>query len=297
MRKPVTYLLSLVFSVILVFTLIGSSAILLIDINATGKKLNDLASRQKLDQKIYTEIEKYYKDKYNTTGIPADVYMSAINNSYIRSCEEAYINAAFDALESRSKINMSLPKNKQLENNIEVFFNDFAEKNGYEKDDKFELKLRKSKESAYASIGSYCDVYKFAAMDNHGVLSKLSKIYSYRILMTAAVLSANVILILLLIFVNRKKKIVTMYWCGICSLIAGVLGSCPSIYLLTTRFYDSFSIKQAAVFTAFTSMMYRYTEAFMAVHIALAVIGITLIVIYGIIHDKKTYPGTKPTEI
>jgi hypothetical protein len=70
-----------------VFTLIGSSAILLIDINATGKKLNDLASRQKLDQKIYTEIEKYYKDKYNTTGIPADVYMSAINNSYIRSCE------------------------------------------------------------------------------------------------------------------------------------------------------------------------------------------------------------------
>ena len=43
--------------------------------------------------------------------------------------------------------------------------------------------------------------------------------------------------------------------------------------------------------------MYKYTEAFMAVHIAFVVIGITLVVIYGVIHDKKTYPGTKPTEI
>ena len=297
MKKPVTYLFSLVFSVFLVFMLIAGSALLLVDINVSEKKLIDLASKKQLESKIYSELEKYYSDKYNTTGIPADVYMSAIDESYIKSCQEAYIHNAFEALKSRSNMNTSPPKNEKLEKSIETFFNDFAEKNGYEKDEKFELKLRTSKGNAYSSIGSFCDVYKFSAMNNHGVLSKLSKVYAYRLPMTLAAVSATIIIILLLIFINRKKKITTMYWCGISALIAGILGSCPSIYLLATRFYDSFSIKQAAVFTAFTSAMYRFTEAFMAVHIAFIVIGITLIVIYGVIHDKKTYPGTKPTEI
>ena len=240
MKNGVTYLFSLIFSVLLVFMLIASSTILLVDINISEKKLNSLASKKNLESKIYTEIEKYYSDKFNTTGIPAEVYMSAIDEAYIRSCEEAYIKAAFEALESRNKMNISLPKNQQLEENIQNFFNDFADKNGYEKDDKFELKLRTCTESAYSSIGSFCDVYKFSAMNNHGVLSKLSKIYSYRILMTAAALFATFILILFLVFINRKKKITTMYWCGVSSLIAGILGSCPTIYLLVTRFYDSF---------------------------------------------------------
>ena len=125
MKNGVTYLFSLIFSVLLVFMLIASSAILLVDINVSEKKLNSLASKKNLESKIYTEIEKYYSDKFNTTGIPAEVYMSAIDEAYIRSCEEAYIKAAFEALESRNKMNISLPKNQQLEENIQNFFNLF----------------------------------------------------------------------------------------------------------------------------------------------------------------------------
>lgn len=169
MKKCIIYLFSLIFSVLLVFMLIASSALLLVDINVSEKKLNDLATKKDLDSKIYTEIGKYYSDKFNTTGIPAEVYMDAIDASYMKSCEKAYIKAAFEALENRNKMSISLPKNKQLEENIENFFNDFADKNGYEKDDKFELKLRTTTENAYSSIGSFCDVYKFSAMNNHGV--------------------------------------------------------------------------------------------------------------------------------
>ncbi len=88
-----------------------------------------------------------------------------------------------------------------------------------------------------------------------------------------------------------------MYWCGISAIVSGIIGLIPSIYLIATRYFDSFSIKQAAVFTAFTSAMYKYTEAFMAVQIALIVLGIAMAVIYGIIGDKKKYPDTKPTQL
>ena len=297
MRKVSTYLPSLIISVILVFLLILSSALLLVDINITAAKLKALAAKNELETKIYTELNKNYNDKYNTTGIPSDVYMSAISNSYLKSVEEAYIDSAFDALNSDGKLNVKIPENKELEENIDKFFNDFADKNNYEKDDNFGLKLRTTKENAYTTIGSYCDVYKFSAMSDHGVLPKLAKLYSNRLLATAGVIGATVLFIVLLVLINRKKKITTLYWCGISAIISGILGGAPSIYLIAVKYFDSFSIKQAAVFTAFTSAMYKYTEAFMAVQMASIVIGITLVVIYGITHEKKKYPDTKPTDI
>ena len=112
-----------------------------------------------------------------------------------------------------------------------------------------------------------------------------------------AAIGAVVIMILLLVLINRKKKITAMYWCGVSALVAGVLGAIPSIYLVATRYYDSFTIKQAPVFTAFTSLMYKYTEAFTAVCIALVVVGISLAVTYGVVHEKKKYPDVKPTKI
>jgi len=297
MNKASTYLLSLILSVFFVFLMIVGSAVLLFDINFTPNKLKKLADKNDTESKIYTEIDKYYSDKYNTTGIPADVYMSAVDKNYIKLCEYDYIDSAFDALKTASKLSCTLPKNQKLEDSIDSFFNDFADKNNYEKDNNFQEKLTGSKKNAYSSIGTFCDIYKFSTMSEHGVLTKLSKIYSIRMIITGAVIAANIVVILLLIAINRKKKITAMYWCGISSLVAGILGGVPSVYLTATRFYDSFSIKQASVFSVFTGAMYKYTEAFMAVMIAFIVVGVSLIVTYGVIHDKKKYPNTKPTEI
>lgn len=297
MNKASTYLLSIITSVFLVFILIASSAVILMDINFSSGNLKEMAVKNELSSKIYTDINKYYSDKYNTTGIPADVYMDALSEAYITSFVNAYIDSAFDSLENDGKLIINYPENKKLEENLEKFFNDFAEKNNYKKDDKFELKLRNTKDTAYTTIGSYCDVYKFSAMSDHGILPKFAKIYSHRVVGTIAVVAAAFIIIILLIIINHKKKTTVMYWCGISALSASFISGIPSIYLLATKYFDSFSIKQAPVFTAFTSVMYKFTEAFTAVNIAYFVISISMIVTYGIIHDKKKYPKTKPTEI
>ncbi|WP_295074847.1 hypothetical protein [Ruminococcus sp.] len=297
MKKVSTYLPSLIISVFLVFLTIACSAILLVDINVSAPKIKSLAEKNELESKIYTEIERYYTDKYNTTGIPAEVYMDAIDTRYIRSFEEAYIDSAFEALNSNGIMADIHPANEKLENNIDIFFNDFADKNNYKKDENFTSKLSNTKDSAYSTIGSYCDVYKFSAMSSRGVFPKIARVYSRKNAITALLIGAVVCIILLLFLINRKRKITVMYWTGISAIIAGILGMIPSIYLITSRYYDSFSIKQPAVFTAFTSAMYKYTEAFMAIQIALLVFGIAMVVIYGIIGEKKKYPDTKPTQI
>ena len=107
MNKASTYLLSLIFSVFLVFLMIAGSAVLLFDINFTPNKLKKLADKKDTESKIYTEIDKYYSDKYNTTGIPADVYMSAVDKGYIKLCEYSYIDCAFESLKSGTKLSMT----------------------------------------------------------------------------------------------------------------------------------------------------------------------------------------------
>lgn len=287
MKKVSTYLPSLVISVLLVFSFIGTAAILLFDIDVTAKKCKALAEKNHIESKIYTELDKYFVDKYNITGIPAEIYMNTIGNSYIKSFEEAYIDAAFKALASDGKLAIEYPLNQQLEDDLDSFFSDYAEENGYEKDDNYYSKLGAAKDNAYSTIASYCDIYKFSAMSDHGILPKLAKVYSNRGLITAAIIIADILLIGILLIVNRKKMVTTLYWCGVSSIIAGILGTAPSIYLLATRYYDSFSVKQAPVFIAFTSAMYKVTEAFMAVMIALVVIGISMAVIYGVTNEKK----------
>jgi hypothetical protein len=131
LKKISTYLPSLIVSILLVFLTIAGSAMLLVDINISGEKLKKLAQKNSLETSIYPEISKYYKDKYNTTGIPDEVFIDAIDENYIRSYEEAYIDSAFESLENGTKMASVHPKNAMLEENIDNFFNSFAEKNNY----------------------------------------------------------------------------------------------------------------------------------------------------------------------
>lgn len=287
MKKLSSFLPSFILTFFLIFTIIGSSASLIAYINFTADKCEALAEKEHLEQKILTELEKYYKDKYNSSGIPADVYMDALSEDYIISFEKIYITAGFDTLSSGALFEANAPENQELENSIEAFFSNYAEENGYEKDENYNKKLDAAKKNAYSVIGSYCDVFKFSAMDKHGVLDKIRPVYSM-FGMTAVVLScANGVLLVLLLLVNRKKKANVLYWTGIAALVSGALGAIPSAYLIASKYYNSFSIKQPQIFTAFTKAMYGLTEAFMASQIAIIVIGICLTVVYGVVHGKK----------
>ena len=142
MNKLSTYLGSLAVSVFLVLAIIAASAALLLDINVTRDKALQLAEREMISEKVYSEIEKYYTDKYGSSGIPVSVYMDGISREYVNDCVKNNISAAFNALEKGSGVDITVAKNDKLENNIKVFFNNYAEKEGYIKDEKYERCIR-----------------------------------------------------------------------------------------------------------------------------------------------------------
>lgn len=295
MKKLSTYIPSIIISVLLVFSLIGSAAALVADVSLTAGKTVSFAEKKSVDERALAAIEKYYKEKAPATGIPASVYTDNISISYVRAVMEAYIRETYSALEHNGKFAPKVPENPALEAALDKFFNDYADETGYEKDEKFEKKLEATKKNAYKNIGDCCDIFKVNSMNSHGLLRKLSRLYSKRYLLTGIACGSAVFLILLLLVIHRKRKCEVFYWCGVSALIAGIIGIIPSAWLISDKYYDSFAIKQPQVFRAYTKALYRLTELFMTVSVAIAVTGVCLIVVYKFTGKEKPVPeAAKP---
>ena len=287
MNRISTYITSVIISVLMIFCFLGGAAALITDINVTAPKTVKLAENEKIDDKVMTSIDKYYREKANSTGIPATVFTDNISREYVREQMKIYIDATYDVLENGGKFSAEPSENAELEAAIDKFFNDYADDTGYEKDAQFEKKLENTKKNAYKTVGDYCDIFKVGSMESHGLLNKLSKIYSRRYPLTIAVCGCGTMFIVLLLILHRRNKKELLYWCGISAVISGIMGTVPCMYLISTKYYDSFSIKQPQVFAAYTKSLYTITEAYMAACIAIAAIGICMIVIYAVLAGKK----------
>ena len=286
MRNLKTYIPSLILSVLLVFSLMGTSALIVGNSFANPEKLIDITEENEIVPMIQTELNNYFSDKYNETGIPAEVYTEALTDEYIKLAAENYIYAGLNKGVTTT-YGYNTPENEQLEKNITGFFSDYAESVGYEKDEKYDEKLEATIKSAYSVIGDYCDVYKFGTMRDEGILEKVSGIYRSlgKIIMLAA--GASLLLIAVILLINLKSVSAALYWTGISALISGIIGIAPCIYLNSTNYFDAFVIKQPQIFTSFTKLMYGALNAFMTNQIILAVGGVVLIIVFAVIPKKS----------
>lgn len=280
MKKAASYIASIILSVLLVFCLLIASGASAAKLCGSEKVFKQLATSEQLDVSVSSELERYFMDRSSATGIPADVYMSAIDTEFLRGVIGQTIDSGFERLRGGETALPIEVSNTELDASIENFFNDYADSIGYKKDDNFNKKLKATKKGAYSIITEYCDVYKFAALDSHGVLARLSRIYTRLDLILVCSLVSVIVLLILLLLANLKAKRDTLYWTGISAVISGIMGIAPCAYLLATDYFSSFAIKQPQIFTAYTRTLKLVTNTFMYISVAAALAGLLLIVIY-----------------
>ena len=284
MKSAFSYITSVIASVLLVFCILASVVSVIGYTTVNEKEFKSIAARENLDEKVCSELERYFSERSSASGIPADVYMSAIDSDYISGIVEQKIDNGFHSLR-RGNQSLDL-SNAELDASIEKFFNDYADSINYEKDEKFNKKVEAAKKSAYRIIDEFSDVYKFGALEDHGVLGKVSKLYTKLDVIMICSVAASVALVIILLLLNHSSKSATVYWTGIASLIAGIIGLAPTAYLLATDYFSSFSIKQPQIFTAYTSTLTMLTKTFMFASIGAAAVGIVLVIVYIIIKPK-----------
>lgn len=286
MKSLKTYLPSLILSVLLVFSMIGTSALIVAESYASPERLAELSQEHEIVPKIKTELSNYFGDKYNETGIPAEIYTSALTDEYIAKIVEININAAFSRLDGGTFNNTAGRENPALEESITAFFNSYADDNGYAKDEKFNSKLSATIDSAYSVITDYCDIYKFRTMNNEGILGKVSGIYQSLDKLVLAAAAVTLILLAIIVIINIKAISAALYWSGITALVSGIIGIIPCIYLSSTNYFDAFVIKQPHIFTSFTGLMYDAVDSFMTNQIILLAAGVVMLIIFAVVPKK-----------
>ena len=155
MKKITTYIPSVIISVLLIFCFLCGSAALIVDVNLTSSRTVKFAENENIDEKVMASINKHYREKANSTGIPASVYTDNISREYVREQMKIYIDATYDTLENGGKFKAETSENKELEAALDKFFNDYAEESGYEKGPDFDKKLEPYYISARPRLEQY----------------------------------------------------------------------------------------------------------------------------------------------
>ena len=283
MKRASTYIFSLILSVLMVFAVIGTLLLAVAKISVSEDSAVKNIEKNNISDIVYSQLEKYYNEKYYSSGIPSEVYMGALKSDIIEENIRTQIKYAFE----RNDFNYTDSDFSGVEENLEKFFSSYAEENNIEKDENYSEKLGNAQDNAKKIISDYCDVYKINTLKNQGILTKFYKVLDILPKAFTAASAAVGIILLLIVLFNIKEIATTLYWSGISLIVAGIMGTAPCIYLLAANYFGSFTIKQPHIFTTYTSALNSVTKYFLIFSVCAAVTGIIFLVIYAVVLEKK----------
>lgn len=289
MKSIVSYIFSFIFSVLLIFSFIASIAVTVANNFANPDKLYQITKEKNISHVVYTELEKYYSERYNTTGIPADIYMNAIDEEYIDNVIYSKINDCFFNSQESEKQEVFRLKNDALDTALSNFYSDYADSVNAPKDAKYDEKLSTEKANTYEVIMKYCDVFKTDAMYKHGVLVKLTALYETLPTLTLLIYGTMALFVLIVVLVNIKSISSALYWTGISALVSGIICTLPCLYLKFTNYFGAFTIKEPQIYTSYTSLMYGVIGNCLEISLILILVSIIFISIYALLVKNKKF--------
>ncbi len=296
MKKIRCYLPNVLLTFLLVFVLIACEATILTSrIALNPMTFQVLTDQQHLDTKGYASLQTYFKTRSNSTGIPADVFLDPDSYSELdlRSGILQNTNAALAYMNGQTNEYAPSLEFTKLEDAVRKFFEDYADKNGYKKDDVLEEKIHSTCTEAESAIRNAADPFKFGTLYSNGVLTKVRSAVSYLSMAMIGSIAAAIIILILLILCNLKQMEHLCYWIGLAGFIAGGLMATPCIYLTVTDYYSGFAIKDPQIFSAVIGYLKLLTSRCLTMAIITAIVGFIGLMGFILLRATQREPDTK----
>lgn len=289
MKRPIQYLLSVVLTLLLVFTTAGSVILGIVQYRALdAETCKQILAEKDLDLRVLENLTAYYTEQVNTSGIPADVYTNSLSVDQIKGIIEQSIDHAFGYLHGTQDsvaVNADL---SLLEENLTTFFQQYAEENGYQQDAAFEKSLQTAIDNAKTNVLTTADVFRFQTLYEANVLTKLRPYVPWVSRGLIICIAASVILLALLALLHRKELKTLLYWDASALFTASLLMLIPAATIHFTRWFDRFAVKTDQIFVAVTSYLYDITSAVMIAGSIGIATAIALWVVFHLLRRKKT---------
>lgn len=288
MKRPIQYLLSVVLTLLLVFTTAGSVMLGIVKYRALdASTCKKILAEKELGSRVMENLTAYYTEQINTSGIPADVYTKSLSAEQIKGIIELSIDNAFGYLHGTQDSVAVNADFSLLEENLTAFFKQYAEENGYQQDATFEKRLQTAIDNAKTNVLTTADVFRFQTLYEAKVLTKLRPYVPWVNRGMIICVLASVILLALLVLLHRKQLETTLYWVACALFTASLLMLVPTAVIHFSRWFDRFAVKADQIFVAVTSYLYDITAAVIIAGSIGIVIAIALWVGFQVLRCKK----------
>lgn len=282
MRKLRKYLPNIFVCIVLVFSLLGAESLafvkyVLLDENTYVQMVDS----NKVDEKVYGEIKKYFDDNYDNTGIKSDVYMNSLGADAVRDVIINKISAACSYIDgSADKYEDPQFDFTSLEKELEEYFRKFADENNVEMNDAFKAQLENTAETAKEEINSCSDVFLLEELHRTGVLSKARKAYKlFPAAFFGCIILAGLMLIAL-ILMNRKNIADSLYWLSCTGIASSAVTLIPCVWLKASRYFDRLVIRTSYIYHSVTGLCYQLLDAVIRIQCAILLVSAVIMVIY-----------------
>jgi len=249
------------------------------------KVYTDIIQDEKLADKAYDAIESDFKKQYNTTAIPAEVYMEAIDSQWLEKEMYKRTEIYLDYIDGKEAD--YLTDYSTLEKSITDFFNEYAESINYKPDDAFDKKLDETITNAKSTIENRMDAFYMNTLKSNGYLDKIQKYKPVLNVLNWTLYGLFMILIIVFILIERHRSWRRLYWSGTGFFCGGALALIPCIYVLCTNAINSFAVKELITFTAITNLLESGLQRIFTKSVFFIILGIIIIVLNVVFCNKK----------
>ena len=281
------YILNVILSIFAVF-LISASWICTAVIGTVGRYgcYEKIVEKNNIYSYAQESIEKSFEEYSHTSGIEKETFSAYYDEDFIKENINSNIKNFLDVLlgKSGSYDYISSVDFSGADETIDAFFNDYAEKTDYVKDEIYEEKLNETKEKAHEIFTDKTDVFRFSLMNENGIIQKISSKISLIKGMFAACYILAVIFILLIIIINRKES---LYWLGCPFFISGLLLLIPLIYIKASGFINGFTVKEKPVFYSITGLLDSVLNNAIAFALVSIIFGLVFLFLGIFLKSKK----------
>lgn len=289
MKQIKLYLPNVLLTFLLVFVLLGLELTLfakLVVLNPAT--FRTVAGQQNLKDKAYATLEADFKARANSTGIPAEIFLTPMDKDALHEGILDSVTQAFDYLNGKRDTYEFTMDFTELEASINAFFEDYAKEIGYEKDAAYEEKVASVIADAESEVLFVADTFKFSTMHRNGWLSKGRKYLGYLDPAVGGCAGLTALLVILLFLCNRKQGLHLAYWCGLTAGIAGLLLLTPCVYLIASDYFTAFAIGDPQIFAAVVGFLQLLTNRAAAMAGITLGCGILLLVLFGVLLKRTT---------
>lgn len=286
MKITEKYIVNLILSIVLVFSLTGSMATVFAkEYLLDADTFIEVSDKHAVPEMAYNEINEYFIQSEAYSRIPADVYMSAMTVDYVKSLIDVNIHNMFTyiyavgsgELDKHDFRDTNGVDFEQLEKNITDYFNEFAKENNVEVDDKYNTQLQNTIDAAKSEIMNITDIYMIDLVDKTGIISKVRSVYGYLdIAMYGCMGLAGLCLILIIVF-SIKRISNAFYWLSVSVICSAIIGLVPMLYLKLSGITDRFIVRNECVYTAYTSFMSDTINTILIAEVLLIAVGAVLL--------------------